>query len=1372
MTKVFIILILGCFLFQISKSQEIADLKFNTISTDEGMPSDFCTFCFKDSEGFMWFGTEQGVVRYDGYEAVNIMNIVEDFSDNKNFTAASEDKKGNIWFSTTSGLVVYYKDQGRIESISLRDKLQNYQISNSITSIVCDSSNVMWMGSSQGLFKYHIDKDTLVHHRTITDRNSSTNILSMYIDRDHNIWITTWKDGLIKYNPKIKDFKVYRIFNDFEVPGKNNQMYSLFQDKEGYLYVGSWNGGFYILDISSEKLKILRRFHTKGKWKIPSDIVHCFSQDKEGRIWIGTPSGLSIIENPLVDNCKISHIQADENNPYSIAGNAVRSIFTDEVGTMWLATLGGGINKLVFERNIFSTIQPTKHLSTAATKTSHSFIEDHNGNILVGVKGEFFEVYNAENNTIESFQKHPDYSLFNLEWYNTALAFTKDSRGMLWIGTRYQGIVRYNPKTKKHRAYNNQNRRKNFIVRGVNGFYEESADRIWVATTTGLYRIILGNTNEINDFIVEQVKPVSEEYKQYLGSNISDILIDKEGYLWISTFNYGVFKSKNVLGDETQIQFEYLNKSKESDINTKNTICLFKDSKNRVWLGTGGDGLKYWDNKNNKFRSILKSTIQDNAVFFGIVEDDLGRLWATTNIGVIRIEEHEKENFKAEFYSKIDGLQNNLFSIGAIYKTKDGRIVVGGNTGFNIFNPEEISSDTYLPPVAITSIRINEELQNTYSLKGKKQKFSYYQNDFRFSFSALDFRYPDKIRYAYKLKGIDQDWNYVNYKSKIANYSNLPAGDYVFKVKGTNYMGIWSTDTKEISFTIKQAPYKTWWAILGYALLITGVIYFFLRLRIDQMAIKNNLEIEKVNRQKSESINQFKLQFFTNLSHELLTPLSVLKIVTDEWYKYQKDDKIDIHNILDRNINDLRDQIKKVLQFRKVESGNMVIKLKEVSIPELLDDIISNYKVLADSKGISFQTRYPKHLNGNVDPEKVEIILNNLLSNAFKYNTKGGEVIFDAEVVEQNEYTYLEFTVSDTGYGIPKEKLDSIFERFYRVDVDTKTEGLGIGLALVNNLVKLHQGQITVDSKLGSGTIFKVEIPISKSYYNDHEAENNLVVFEADKILHNEEDEIKVIKVLPQPGKTILIIEDDVDLLSLLKNSCEGYYKVLTADNGLAGYKIAVNHEVDLIVTDYMMPEMDGIELCSKVKNDVNTSHIPVVIVTADQEEGTKVLGYESGVDSIINKPINIKLLLTRIDALLKRKAVTISKFSTGDAFEPSELEITTLDEQFLEKAKKIVEEHMEDQNFSVKVMQEELGLSHSKLYRKIKGILGTTPNDYIRNIRLRRAAQLLEADDGLNISDVAFQIGFSDLSYFGVCFKKQFGVTPRDYQKGDRKAS
>jgi DNA-binding response OmpR family regulator len=537
------------------------------------------------------------------------------------------------------------------------------------------------------------------------------------------------------------------------------------------------------------------------------------------------------------------------------------------------------------------------------------------------------------------------------------------------------------------------------------------------------------------------------------------------------------------------------------------------------------------------------------------------------------------------------------------------------------------------------------------------------------------------------------------------------------------------------------------------------------------MQAKQELKLEHIERTKSEKLNKFKLQFFTNLSHELLTPLSILLILSEKWSKHGKIPSENIPGIFERNVNKLHQHIKQMLQFRKAESGNMKLNIRKDNLSLVINEVIENYLLIAAEKNISLNMDVPPELIAYFDSEKINICLSNLLSNAFKYTRKGGSICLKVKRFTRENYSWIKISVLDTGVGIPKENLENIFNRFYRLPTNHThfEDGIGIGLALTKNLVDLQGGFIRVDSIYGEGSTFTMELPVSLSYFRTNPLVGVSQLMDEAKICNEMQE-----REIPEPEnlsidrnsrKTILIVEDNEDFLTLVMMYLKKYYKVITCKNGKDALRIANNHELDMIVSDLMIPKMNGYELCKAVKSTINTSHIPFIIVTARTDDHERLLGYESGVDSYLTKPVNMAVLVSRIESLLKNSEKVHSDFNTGAFLEPNKIEITSIDEDILSRAKETVEKFISDPEFTVKVLCDELAMSNSMLYRKIKGILNITPNDFIKNIRLKRAAQLLE-DKNIHISEVAYQTGFNDLSYFGVCFKKLYGVTPTVYQK------
>lgn len=1344
--------IFSLILFLEASSQDYTSLQFSAITSNDGLPSIECNFVYQDIDEFLWIGTNEGLYRFDGYSLKGFDLLVNYPSKNLQFVNCAEDKDGNMAFGTSNGIIVYSRTTNEITVIKPWERLQSTIINNKFPSITYDQKGRLWFGNSEGLFLFDAVADTLIPF------SQEISVKDIVYSKNGDIWIAIGLRGLAKVNAKDSTLNHFKLFNNDFKKG----IYSLFEGSDNILWAGTWDNGLYAFDISQPDQPVIKksfRHSPDNPNTISGDIIFDMATDNYGNLWVGSPYGLSIMQDPLSEDVSVFNYKYSKGHN-SLTNNEIRSIIKDRTGVMWMATEGGGVNKVDIHKNKFKPYAITEVDPQKKSQTIQAFTFDRENELLIGVKSLGFGSYDIEQELFVHFEDIPQYAPLKDIKINTVKNFTWDSDSSLWLGTRYKGLIKYDVETKDYLRLKNLKGNRKLRAKEIFSVKDGLNNDLWVVANSGLYKILPGTTKAFDDFSVEKI-PLLE------GKYISDIAFDKSGRLWIATYKGDLLKSQEPVNNyEKDIPFVYVNKAQTGAGISIN--ALFFDSADNLWLGSGGDGLKILDQVSGKF--ICHKKKMEGVIIYDITEDAKGNILATSNNGLVHLKK-EKKSYEISLLTARNGLQSNVFIKGALFHDQEKHLFIGGHNGFNYFNPLLLKQDTIAPNMVFTDLKTSKKRFNPNAFN-KENPFiiNYDDNLFTISFSSLDLRDPDYIKYAYKLEGLDEDWQSVTANSRTATYVNLKPGNYTFKLLSTNAMGKWNEEAATLPIKVRTAPYLTWWAYSIYVTLISGIILILFLMYKKQMQAKQELKLEHMERTKSEKLNKFKLQFFTNLSHELLTPLSILLILSERWSKHGKIPMENIPKIFERNVNKLHHHIKQMLQFRKAESGNMKLDIREDDLSPVVNEIVENYLLIAAEKNISFDSEIPDKLTGYYDKEKINISLNNLLSNAFKYTGKGGYINLKVSSFTREDHRWVEITVTDSGIGIPRENLENIFNRFYRLPSSHThfEDGIGIGLALTKNLVDLHGGFIKVDSVAGKGTTFSIELPISLSYFNANTSECCELIDEA-KIDYGPEErkipEVANLKIERNFRKTILIVEDNDDFLTLVMMFLNRYYRIITCKNGEDALTIANNQEIDLIVSDLMIPKMDGHALCQAIKSTVNTSHIPFIILTARTNDHERLLGYESGVDSYLTKPVNMAVLISRIDSLLKKREVVHSDFNKGAFLEPEKIVTTSIDENILLRAKETVEDHISDPEFTVKVLCDQLAMSNSMLYRKIKGILDITPNDFIKNIRLRRAAQLME-DKNIHISEVAYQTGFNDLSYFGVCFKKQYGVTPTVYQK------
>ncbi|WP_372772776.1 two-component regulator propeller domain-containing protein [Mangrovibacterium sp.] len=1357
MIRLFFVL-LFLILQSLAQAQSYSQLYFERIDSDyKGLISDVVNSIYQDSNGFMWFSTDEGIARYDGYEfrsfktdpqlglfyGVQINKIVSD----------NEDR---IFICTNHGFYAYTKafEPTMQFAVDLLDK-------KGIVDCLTARNGKIYVSTDEILYELDPVAQTA---NILTLEDGRTNIVPKQIVEDSKgrIWVGSWERGLLLLRPESKKLTSYKLFERTSPIGTTNSVNSLFIDSQGYLWAGTWGCGLHVLDVSSDSaVNVIKSFtyHPEDSNSIPGDIIHVIREDINNTIWIGTPYGLAAIRYPLTRKHQISHYTTSNNK--DISSNIIKDIFRDRSDLLWIATKGGGAMKLNLDQKKFVTKQIPELDQQIRTQAVHAFEIDKKGRLLLGVLSLGFVVYDFKSQQFSHYKDVPEYRKIADEFdLNTVNSFLWDQDSVLWMGTRYNGLVQVNPKTGEIKYINNNTTQRAFKGREVNVLYLEKNGDIYAGTELGINRISHHGNGE---FKIRYIDFLNFIPKTSARGAVTGIVSYDNHRLLVSTESAGLFMLELNKGET-----EVTHWSKEEA--PLKIITLFKDSNDRIWIGTKGQGVFYIDKATEKFVSPHPVQFISGDIVYGINQDSYGNIWITTNHGLARFSLNNPETADRYFYR--NGLQGNIFISRSFFNDKSGRFYVGGHNGFNIFDPLHITKGNDPFNVVVTDVFVDGQRYPYVQGVTKKIEIDHTHNDFSTVFSSLSYLFPDANQYAYRVDGIDKDWKYVNAQMRGANYSNLEPGTYTLRVRGSNSQGVWSAEEEVLDIVVRPNPFFTWWAYLFYILVILSVFGMVVYFRFKALQIKQKLELEQVEHLKSEKLNQYKLRFFTNISHELLTPISILSSAV-EVLNLKKQYLPESVAVMERNINNLNRLIRSLLLFRKLETGNMGIKTEETDLSGFVNDAVRDFNLLAAKKKIDFNLQIQPDLKGKTDREKLEMILHNLLSNAFRFTPEGGNVSVSLKTASLNEKMF-EIGVKDSGIGISRDALPNLFNRFYRVANEKSSPGIGIGLNLTKSLVDALGGSIQVESIEGEGTGFIISLPIYSS--GDDTSINEMNSILPEEIMeipgNEEENETGYDHFLSEDGSrskpAILLAEDNDDFRKTLRVALSEYFIVHEAADGQAALEIAREKDIDLIISDVRMPLLSGRELCRKIKSDIQFSHIPVILLTARVGEEQKLAGYEAGADAYLEKPVQIKLLMLRIQVLLKQRQAIMRQFKSNQIFEPENVSITPLDEDFILKAKSIVEKYIGDADFSVKLLAEELNASSSMLYRKMRTLIGVSPNEFIRNIRLRRAAQLLK-NKAFTVSEVAYNCGFNDLSYFGSCFKKMYGVTPTAYQTGDR---
>ncbi|MFD1628776.1 hybrid sensor histidine kinase/response regulator transcription factor [Pseudopedobacter beijingensis] len=1328
----------------------VAQLKFKHLTINEGLSQNVVLCMLQDREGYIWMGTEDGLNRYDGYEFKHYKHSDDENSISNSFiNGIVEDKNGNFWIATADGLNLYDKHTDRftrIETISKESRKLNRDF---INSILLDGEN-LWIGTIEGVKRYHISEKKIFQITANVKRqaiNLDNRTQGIFKDGKGTLWVGT-TGGLQCYEAiSGKPIHLPQSLALLE----NLYVRVIKKDLFGRLWLGSESNGVFIYDSKKDECISCNAQNSI----LPGVTIRDVFFRSKDEVWIGTIQGLNVRTSTAVKN--YAYRPEDD---MGLNHNSIRCILGDRAGNVWLGTYSGGVNVYYKDGRKFQLItERSSNRDGLNHPVVSSMVEDDKHNLWIGTEGGGLNFYDATKGFFQTYKVNELKSIPD----NIIKSVIRADDKHLWIGT-YNGLRLFNVVSRTFTGY------PQVSDKAVNGSKQIYAllrvdSGLWIGTNGGGLRF-LSKEGELKVFSYHPKDPHSIS-----SNNINAVVPDKKGNLWVATQ-----KGLNYFDTKTQKSKPfYLNSKDKRSLSNNLVFSVFVDSRERVWVGTDGGGLNVF--QNNKFYRITEEQGIGNNVVHAINEDNEGNIWISTNKGLSRIflktVHFSYDNLKISNYSIEDGLQSNQFATGATIRTQDGTLYFGGIKGITSFYPSEIKTNLLKPDIVFTDILIRDK-KLVDSKEGQREKdvivLTYDHGSITFKFSALNFLVPQKNKYAYRLEGLsnDEDWHYVNADQRLATYTNLAAGTYYFRLKAANNDEVWNNQEKVIKIQVLPPFWKTWWAYLIYFVIVVVILYLFYYYSLKTAKLKNELYFEHLSHVKDQELAEQKINFFTNISHEIKTPLTLILSPLDSIIKTSRsNNKVKPQLLLmQRNGERLNRLINQLLDFRKFESGHMLAKNTENDLVKFLEEICVVFESHAAQQNIKlvFQSDYHQ-LFLWYDEDKLEKIMYNLLSNAVKFSTAGGEIKVRLRKKESDN-KFIGIDVEDNGIGITQNQLDSIFDQFqYNDDNNRNSTGTGIGLAFSRGLAELLGGTLTVQSKARTGkrsgyTCFTINLPLIEEGYANEIKENVNV---------EEEEYVELIdapmeaKKKVQGNLTLLIVEDNVDLLGFMLSSFSDRFMVHTATNGKEALEKLTAISPDLIISDVMMPEMNGIEFCKRVKADALISHIPLILLTARTPAMYKIEGFEIGADDYITKPFHIDVLEARIINLIESRKKIIAKYKTEMALQPQNVDITSPDEVFLSKIMMFIENNLSEPGLNVEDMAKEVGMARSALYRKIKSMTGKTAIEFIRSVRIKRAGQMLKQKK-LTVKEVVYSVGFTDMDYFRKCFKEEFGMTPRDY--------
>ncbi len=1334
------------------KGQEVYE--FAHLNSSDGLSQSSVITIDQDAAGVMWIGTRDGLNTYDGEHFQVHRNTKGDTLglSNNDILEVDVDESGGVWVGTTNGLNYFNTVTERYTQFFNEPNNPNSIPNNTIRELL-SSPGFVWVGTGRGLSLLNLKDSTFQNFvNDPTDDQSLTNdqVNDIYKDKSGNIWIgtsgglnkaTLSKEGIVELLP-------FRI-DGLEVCELNIQTITQVPGTE-QLVLGTRGNGVFIIDTKTASL--VKSFTAP---EITHPDVRSVVYDEEGNLWVGTYDGINIISQKGT----VEWVRHEDGNERSLSRNTIKCIYKDKQGGMWIGTYYGGIsiyNKAIFNfRNIKAKSGDSglsyNVVSSITSANDELYLATEGGGITIIKSRDEYKYLNSTNSELPSdnvkcLSKEGDElligtynrgaSIYNLEtasftrMFNEQAGLTSPSvygvlkvKGYYWVGTFGEGIFIYNSNNLIKVVQHDPDQTQSLSDNQVRALYEDSSGNIWIGTQNGL-----------NFLSAENARNLNPSFKKYL------------------------FNQDNESGQDV--------------------LCIFESSDKQIWFGTKEGGLNKIVNGEVQNVPFLEESGQVTSQTVHAIEEDQDQmLWISTNHGLIRFDPMSETS---RYYTEADGLASNEFNSNSSFKTPNGTMYFGSLGGITYFDPNSMVRNTFKPRVIIRDLFIgNERVRplDQYEVLSQAIQYEnnitldYDQSIFTMHFALPNFVNPRKNKYVYRLKGLQEDYTVTTDNS--ATYTIQRPGKYVFEVKGQNSNGLWSDEFTSLVIVVEPAPWRTPLAFAFYAVSILVALYFLIKVIQNQYNLKHELLLEHQKSDQEKQLNRLKLEFFTNISHEFRTPLTLITGPLQRILQEYRGSRGLFRQLvtIEKNADQLLKLINQLMDFRKLENNEFKLKAAEGNFVNFAKEIFLSFKSHAKNERYTYEFIADREdIQVYFDRDKMERVLYNLISNAFKYSRSGGSI--SVKIHDSGEL--VKVVVSDDGIGFDKKDRPKLFHRFYQIDAagDKRNPGSGIGLSLVRGLVELHGGKVSAHSDgENKGSEFIVELRKGAEHLSEEHLLENFQSSESimpytegvPEIKEPEQIDLET-EIKLNASKKVLIVEDNEQLRSFMADVL-GSYKILTASNGKEGLERAIAEVPDIIISDVMMPEMDGISLCSEIKSNVITSHIPVILLTARTSLIFKYQGLESGADDYINKPFNIREFILKVKNLLSVIERLKSKFKQESGINPSEVTITSLDEELMEKAISIVDKNISNEFFDISLFSTELGLSRTMLFSKIKAWTDMTPNEFILTMRMKRAAQLLEKGKA-NVSQVCYEVGYKNPKYFSKCFQKYHNMTPTAFSK------
>ena len=1339
------------------------------LGIEQGLSNNYVVSITQDKQGFLWFATEEGLNKFDGtrfitYYKNDLPHNNQGITGNELNRVYADSKRPIIWIATQrDGLNAYNYDEQTFTAYQHNPENPHSLITNDVTDISPSTQNDdgLWVSTYyRGIEYLNINNGQFTHYNRSTVPSLPSNQTWTVLDGgDNNLYIGHVGSGFSIFSLKDKSVKNFQneTGNPTSLPG--NDVFCIIKDANGNIWLGT-NNGLALYNAANDNF-ITFRNNKNDKYATLCSRILSIRQLKDNRLWIASElNGIAILNlkqgmflSP--EELSIEYIQEGDDSR-SLSNASARCIFQDSFDNIWIGTWGGGINFISSKPPLFTTLSYSpipNNENSLNNKVASSLCMDRQGRIWIGTDGGGINVFEGEKRIAIYKKESGDIPS------NFILASLQDSKGNLWFGSYQGGISYYDSRNKRFRSISLMGQ-SNLDVRTI---YEDAQQNIWVGYSGGI--VVL------NPLTMKIIQHYNTDNSELHSDFIRSIAQDEKGRFWIGTF-----------GDGLGIYTPNLQKIKtftQRDGFCSNTINqIIQDKQKRMWIGTGEGLVCFLSTDELNYKTYQRKDGLINTNICAITEDKKGNIWFSNNKGISCYVTNKGCFYN---YDHSDDVPAGSFSSSCVTQSKNGQIYFGSINGVCCFNPDITMNEQPAPAAVVTEMKILGRLSNLENndmiinlSKGQNVELSHAQNSFGLTFNVQNYSLVNQVEYVYMLKGLENSWYTVNENNSVT-FRNIPPGKYEFLIKARIHNQKWPEEATSLTIRINPPLWLTWWAKLIYILVSISITYLILHAYKKKLDLESLYTLEKKNHEQEQELNQERLRFYTNITHELRTPLTLILGPLEDMQKEaslpaKQAQKL---SVIHQSALRLLNLINQILEFRKTETQNKKLCVSKGNIAPLIYEIGLKYKELNQNTKIDFRIQIEKEeMFLFFDKEIITIVLDNLISNAIKY-TEQGCVTLSLHQTMRNEVAYTEIKVSDTGYGISAEALPHIFDRYYQESGKHQASGTGIGLALVKNLVTLHEGEIRAESIQNEGSTFYISLLTDNIYPNALHADSTEPVQE--EMNQNTELEYSQEATLDTSKPILLIVEDNEEIQKYIVESFTDSFEVITANNGEEGKQQALSRIPDIVVSDIMMPVMDGITLCKQLKDDVRTSHIPIILLTAKDSLQDKEEGYEVGADSYLTKPFSASLLRSRINNLLDSRKKLVAQFQAqstpGSQIDLSEKRIviaealSKLDNEFIEKITLLIEENLSSEKIDINYLSDKMCMSGSTLYRKMKALTGLSTNEYIRKVKMENAERLL-LEGKFNISEIAYKVGMNSTGYFRQCFKEEFGLSPSDYLK------